>query len=281
MKALQGKTVGVLGLGQVGGSLAWAIKTHRPETRVIGFDIKPRLMTEAQERMSLDLTVESAVELIEQADIVVLALPIDGIIETISNSAAALHEKLLVTDVGSVMKDIVDAAKAGGLHNFISGHPLAGSEKRGSEAWTRTLFDGANYFLTEPKGVCEKAQQAMQALIRTVGSEPVKVRAMAHDLAFATTSNIPHVLAFCLVKAYERLSEQVEDQSRFQCPSYRGATRIAVSDPNMVFQMLWHNRNNLAGALRSLTGELEIVRQAMVDDEPDMFRRALGLGPSE
>jgi prephenate dehydrogenase len=274
---LQGKTVGVLGLGQVGGSLAWALKTHCPEVVVVAYDAKPELMVEAKERMILDRTVGSATELVEAVEIVVLALPIDGIIKAIADLGPALMNKTLVSDVGSIMKDIVDAAKGAGLTNYVSGHPLAGSEKRGAEAWDRTLFDGSNYFVTELADSTDAAKEALNILIKTVGATPVPVKPIPHDQAFATTSNIPHVVAFCLRRAYDRLSDTVDDKSDFSCPSFRGATRVASSDPDMVFQMLWHNRNFLAGALRSFASELEIVRQALVADDAEVFRQALAI----
>lgn len=274
---LQGKTVGVLGLGQVGGSLAWALKTHCPEVVIVAYDAKAELMAEAKERMILDRTVGSATELVEAVEIVVLALPIDGIIKAIADLGPVLMNKTLVSDVGSIMKDIVDAAKAAGLKNYVSGHPLAGSEKRGAEAWDRTLFDGSNYFVTELADSSEAAKETLNILIKTVGATPVVVKPIPHDQAFATTSNIPHVVAFCLRRAYDRLADTVDDKSDFSCPSFRGATRVASSDPDMVFQMLWHNRNFLAGALRSFASELEIVRQALVADEPEVFRQALAI----
>lgn len=277
MTDLNGKTIGILGLGQVGGSLAWALKTNCPEARIIAFDVKPKLMTEAADRSILDQTAESAANLVEMADIVIMALTIDNIVEMISTMAPAFHEKLLVTDVGSVMKDIVAEADEAGLKNYVSGHPLAGTEKRGSAAWKETLFVGSNYFMTPRAETTNEARQTMRALIKAVGAEPVEVRAVAHDLAFASTSNLSHVLAFCLRRAFDRLSDQVADKNRFACPSYLGATRVAASDPDMVFQMLWHNRDYLAGALRSLTSELEIVRHALMDNQPHVFCQALGL----
>jgi len=277
MGNLDGKTVGILGLGQVGGSLAWALKVNRPNIKTAAFDLKPGLMFEARERKIVDQTAPDAAGLIEIADIVVIALPVGDIVEVVTQMAPALKQKELVTDVGSVMRVIVAAAEEAGYTNYVSGHPLAGTEKRGSEAWKGTLFVGSDYFMTATAAADPHSLELLRELIAAAGANSVEVRAIAHDLAFATTSNVPHVLAFCLKRAYDRLSDSGTDKRRFACPSFWGATRVAASDPEMVFQMLWHNREYLAGALRSLASELEIVRGALIKNDPETFRQVLGL----
>ncbi len=274
---LAGKTIGLLGLGQIGGSLAWALRTNCPQSTLIAFDVKAELLTQATEQAMLDRVAADAGDLVAKCDILIIALPIDGIIEVISTMASTLREKHLVTDVGSIMTDVIKAAEAADLSNYVSGHPLAGSEKRGAEAWSADLFAGSSYFMTGASSVTEEALEAMRAVVDAVGAKPVKVAAMPHDLALSITSNVPHVLGYCLRRAYDRLSEKVPHKEMYICPSYVSATRVTKSENEMVFQMLWHNREYLTGALRSLATEVEIVRSALVDDEPEVLRRVLGL----
>ena len=277
MTNLSGKTIGILGLGQVGGSIASTLKTNQTGLRVVAFDIRSELVEEARRHRILDGAADSSADLVESSDVVVLALPVGAIIRTLGDLAEPLRSKLLVTDTGSVMSPIIRAAEQAGLSNFVSGHPLAGTEKRGSQAWLSTLFVRTSFFITPCPDRNEAACAAMRDFIEALGAVPVEIGAIAHDQAFATTSNVAHVLAFCMKRSFERLAEHNKDSEMFACPSYRSATRVAASDPEMVFQMLWHNREYLAGALRSLASELEMVRAALVKDEPDLFREELGL----
>ena len=276
MTDLTGKTIGIIGLGQIGGSLALALRKSGVQFEIVGFDREESLAIEAVNRAFLDRKTEAVGETIEVADIVILALPISGIVETILEQAGNLKSKLLVTDVGSLMTDIARAAEAAGLRNFVSGHPIAGTEKRGREAWDETLFEGCRYFLTPSPGTTVDARRTMEELITSVGAEPIETTADNHDLAFATTSNLVHLLAFCLKQAHDSLADEISGHDRFAGPSFRSVTRVAASDPEMVFQMLWHNRRYLAGALRNLSGELEMAHEALTNDGPDLIRRLLG-----
>jgi prephenate dehydrogenase len=277
MTNLAGKTVGILGLGQVGGSIASTLKENRSDVRVIAYDIREELLEEARVLNLLDGAADSGADLVDAADIVVIALPVGAIIKTLGELSSGLSSKLLVTDTGSVMSPILATAERVGLANFVSGHPLAGTEKRGSQAWLSTLFVRSSYFITPTEPRNENALAVMRNLVQALGAIPVEVRAVAHDQSFATTSNVAHVLAFLMRRSFERLSDYSEDSAMFACPSYRSATRVAASDPEMVFQMLWYNRQYLSGALRSMASELEIVRAALVAGDPDLFRRELGL----
>lgn len=274
---LKDSTIGILGLGQVGGSIAATFKANHPDIAVVAYDRNQELMDEAAKQSLVKQLAGNAAELIERSDVVTIALPVNGILEVMQALAEPLKSKTLVTDTGSVMSEIVALGSTLGMTNFISGHPLAGTEKRGAEAWLGTLFVNSNYFMTSTESTTDTAKEAMVALIEALGARPAEVRSIAHDISFATTSNVAHVLAFCMRRSFNRLSDQSIDQAMFACPSYRSATRVAASDPEMVFQMLWHNREYLAGALRSLSSELEIIRTTLKDEKPNDFRRALGL----
>jgi prephenate dehydrogenase len=276
MNGLNGTTVGIIGLGQIGGSLAGALRESGTDIKLIGFDRESALLDEALNRSIVDAVARSITEAIRLSDIVVLALPIRAIIEIISGQAELLSEKSLVTDVGSVMTDIVRVARSASLRNFVSGHPLAGSEKRGHEGWDSELFRGAQYFTTSTDDTAPEAEALLRDLVSALDARATEVDCETHDLAFATTSNLVHVLAYELRRAHEALADKAPDPELFAGPSFRAATRVADSDPEMVFQMLWHNRQHLAGAIGRLVGELTEVQKALTEDRPDPIRRLLG-----
>lgn len=260
----------------MGGSLAASLsRCHRGE--ILGFDHRPELGREALNRGFLSRDCADAAVLIADADIVILALPIQQIMQCLETHASQLAGKTLVTDTGSLKTEILAKAQACRLDNFVGGHPLAGTEKRGPESWSSNLFFGCSYFICDPGVSASIPRSALSYLLHQLGARPVAVAADEHDRIFATSSNLPHLLAYLLRAQFERENTASDRRRDFSCPSYRGATRVAASDPEMVFQMLWHNRANLSASLSSLQRLLAEAQKALDEGEANAFRRILGM----
>ncbi len=269
-------SIGIVGLGQMGGSLAASLsRFHRGE--ILGFDQRPELAPEALKRGFLTRSCAGVAALIADAEIVILALPIQQIMQCLEAQASLLAGKTLVTDTGSLKSAILATANTCRLDNFIGGHPLAGTEKRGPESWSADLFSGCSYFICGPESPDSRAGAALAYLLNQLGVHPVAVAAAEHDRIFATSSNLPHLLAYLLKAQYERENQTTERRHDFSCPSYRGATRVAASDPEMVFQMLWHNRANLNLSLAALQRSLAAAQKPLDVGDANAFRRILGM----
>jgi len=269
---LKSLTVGVIGLGQIGGSIASAIRGRDLCGKVIGCETDEGLASSALDRSIVNELAESIDELTARSDVVVLAVHIQGILEIIERHADALRSKRLVFDTGSLKTSIVRTAKERGLPNIVAGHPLAGTEKRGAEAWQPDLFQGANYFYVPVDETSSEASALFGQIIEGIGGVPIKVDPEMHDRIFATTSNLPHLFAFLLAGIFDRMRNGSTDKEQFVCPSFYGATRVAASDPEMVFQMLWYNRENLTDSLDYLLDTLGKVREIMECKDGTRFR---------
>jgi prephenate dehydrogenase len=173
MSEPQGARFGIIGLGQIGGSLAKALKLRGLAELVSGFDIDAKLQHEALQRGVIDHAAKSTAELIGLSEIVIIAVPIAGIEETLDRHAEILSEKLLVTDTGSLKQAIVQLADEKNLANFVGGHPLAGTEKRATAAWDGNLFAGANYFYAATPNGNTTATELLQQLLRSIDAEPI------------------------------------------------------------------------------------------------------------
>lgn len=278
MIELREARVGILGLGQIGGSLAQALKLRSAVAMISGYDRDPELVVAALQRHMIDHIARSDEELIELSDVVIVALPMSGIFETVKSRATQFREKQLVTDTGSLKQQVVELAEQVGLANFVGGHPLAGTEKRGQESWNGNLFVGANYFHAAPVAVQAEKVELFRRLVEAIDASPISVDPVEHDHIFSTTSNLPHLFAYCLMDAFADLDGSQQGKNLFRCPSFNGASRIASSDPEMVFQMLWYNRENLRGSLKRLLGKLREAQSALSDDDEESFRKIFGTG---
>ncbi|HVP07314.1 MAG TPA: prephenate dehydrogenase [Candidatus Acidoferrum sp.] len=267
--------IGIAGLGQIGGSIAARLHADNATPSLLGFDIRTDLCQAAIKGGIVARIAESEAELVNCSDIVVMALPISEILSFMTRHRDALISKLAVTDTGSIKAEVMAHATRLGFRNFVGGHPMAGTEKRGAASWNPDLFQGAVFFVTPGKVTSQQAIAAVAALLSQLGAHPVPAEPEKHDRIVATTGNLTHLLAYRLLEQYAAIDHNGVDTSQFQGPSFLSATRVAHSDQETAFQMLWHNRENLAASLRSFIDGLDEAAQALESGDADRFRHAL------
>lgn len=275
---LAGLTVGILGLGQIGGSLAAALKSARAAQSVIGFDVDSEMVKIATERGIIDSATSNAAECIAGSDIVFIATHHHITLQLLNEHYRHLADKLLVTDTGSLKHEIVTRAQQLQLSSFVGGHPVAGSEKKGAASWSATLFDKAEYVITSGATTNTRAAACLGAIIETLGAHPVSVDPIEHDRHFALTIGLPHVLAYTLTGMLRTAETGNAVVPLLTGPSWRGATRVAASDVGFVEQMLWNNREHLTTQLDKLLAQLNEFRQSLSDGGSDNLRERLQYG---
>jgi prephenate dehydrogenase len=233
--------VGVVGLGQLGGSLAAAlVAAGRPVT---GWDVDPAARDAAAAR---GVRISR-----EFSGVVVLAVPLPAM-------ATALHDLTLdpdatVTDVGSVKRPVLDSLGTAYGSRFVGGHPMCGTERSGHTATDPGLFSGARWALclepdTELPRWLRVAEVAMAA-----GAEVVPVTAAEHDDAVAAISHVPHLLAAALAAAAGQAGPLA---LTLAAGSFRDGTRVIGSDPAFVTAMVEGNAGPTAGALSRVQEQL-------------------------
>ncbi len=226
--------VAIIGLGQIGASLAAALKKRRL-ARVVGISRRPATVREALQRRLIDEAGD-----VDTADVVVLATPVRTLISQLKPAARRMKRGAILTDVGSTKEAIVHAAK--GLR-FVPGHPMAGSEKAGIAGCDPDLFVGRPWVLLPGPG-----RDVIARLVRGVGAKPVFLASAAeHDRIVAECSHLPHLMAYALMGLGADL--------RYTGGSFRDATRVALSDVEMVLDFLLTNRH-LRPVARRLAREL-------------------------
>lgn len=241
--------VGVLGLGHIGGSIAQALG---PGT--IGWDASPAVVA-AAEAAGIDTTTP-----VTEADLVVVATPLARLHEDLPAMLSAVGTTgATVTDVASVKGPVLAAAE--GHPAFVSGHPMAGTEKSGWAAATPSLFEGAPWLVLVADGAAVARVTAVCRLALAVGARPVPIHPASHDRALATVSHLPHVLAAALTL-------QAESLLPLAAGSMHGAARVASGDPALPTAMVELNRDAVLTAIDHLMRTLERFR---TDDDPNRW----------
>ncbi len=249
--------VAILGLGLVGGSLARDL--HALGHRVLAHDRDAATLTAAVRQGAVRVALDPDLSGIDEADIVVLAVPV-GTAPGLLRGVAARSGTSLVTDVGSTKRSVVAAAEAAGLERrFVGAHPLAGDHRSGWGASRAGLFRGATVFLCPASGVAPDALRRAEALWRSVGAHPRVMDAAEHDRRMAWVSHLPQAAASALALAIARSGLPTEALGA----GGRDTTRLAASSPDVWTDILLDNADDSGAALAALEAAVADIRRAL------------------
>lgn len=255
------RRLAVIGVGLIGGSLAFALKRAGAVGEVVGCGRGKANLDKAVELGIVDRYVTDPAEAVEGADMVFLAVPLGAMRGVFVAVKDRLAPDAVVTDGGSAKACIVEDARIvfGAPPPFlVPGHPIAGTEKSGAAAAFPDLFVGRRVILTPLPETAGKAKARVRRMWETVGAVVEEMEVSHHDEVLAATSHLPHVLAFALVDALGRMGDS-EEIFRYAAGGFRDFTRIASSDPVMWRDICLANRDALLGVLRSYQSELDAV----------------------
>lgn len=264
MTELSRATVGIVGLGLIGGSLGLALQGKA--RRRIGVDPSARARRAAMRRRAVQ---EASADLrrLGVCDLVIVAAPQERIPAVCAKAARCMREGSVLLEVASVKGPVAAAVlRIPGRVDVVSGHPMAGTERSGIENASAGMFEGRPFALIPLRVRNRRALVLARELVRAVGSREVWMLDPAeHDAAMAVLTGLTHLAAFALAG--------LKADARLAGPSYLGATRVAASDPAGVAAMLHANRRALRRALPRFVRGLKRVGAAL--DNPAWLRRLL------
>jgi len=256
------RTVGLVGVGLIGGSFASALKRASPGLRVRGFDRDAAALERAVALGVIDEAAESPSDAARGAQLVIVAVPVRAIGSVLHDVALALAPDAVVTDVGSTKGDVVAAARAelrAHFPRFVPAHPIAGREASGVEAALPELFRGARVVLTPLPETSTDAVALVQQCWEAAGGKVATLAPEAHDRIFAAVSHLPHVLSFALVSELAARPEAAE-LFGFAAGGFRDFTRIAASSPEMWRDISLQNRAALLAEIDRYSAQLAVFR---------------------
>jgi len=258
------RRIGIVGVGLVGGSLAFAIRRVFPDAAVVGID---RAEVTLVARQSGALTSGSAeLAALAGCDLIVLAAPIRQNLAVLARLGAVVSGPALVTDVGSTKRTTVEAARAlPPSLTFIGGHPLAGSARGGLEAARVDLFERRPWLLTPGPGTPPDAQLRLSTFLAALGASPIVVDPMVHDHVMAYTSHLPQLTATALMHV---VGETVGEAGlRLSGSGLADTTRVAASPASIWTDICASNADEVLPALDLLIATLQTLRGRLAADD--------------
>ncbi len=252
--------LGVIGLGAIGGSVAWRA-AQAGVRRIVGYSPLPAEGVAALKAGAITEVAERPQRVVEAADLVVLAAPPGANLRLLCDLQRDLQRRgRLCTDVTSVKRPVVELAQRLGLERVFAGsHPLAGTHESGFAAAKPSLLDGAVVYVTPLAGGERAGEEVADYWAGVHGAQPVTCEAAEHDRILAWTSHLPQAVASALAAALSRAGPRAVTVG----PGARDTTRLAASDPRLWHDVLLLNREALLSALDAMEGELGRLRHAL------------------
>ncbi|NLQ16085.1 bifunctional prephenate dehydrogenase/3-phosphoshikimate 1-carboxyvinyltransferase [Marinomonas sp. M1K-6] len=263
----------IIGLGMIGGSFAKALK-ERGLATLYGVDRRAGELTLGVSTGVIDYPADLSSDFIAKMDVIVLATPVRAMESVLADIKPFLSERTLITDVGSTKGSVVAAIRRvfGCVPtNFIPGHPIAGAEKSGVLASNSQLFEKHMAIVTPLPDSNPILLDRLHRLWRAVGADVVSMDVDHHDHVLASSSHLPHLLAYTLVDALAN-GERSQDVFKFAAGGFRDFTRIASSDPVMWRDVFLANKDATLATLDHFTDRLADMRTAIEQgDGASMF----------
>ena len=264
------KTVGIIGLGLLGGSLAKALKEYT-EYEVVGYARRQEVCDAAIQDGVVKAAWTEVEPLIKNSDIVVFSLPPDTNARLFTETAHLFRPGQVVTDVSSAKENFVRAVYESIPKGtvFVSVHPVAGSEKGGYEVSHKNLFKGMGWIVLEDKAsdvYSEEVAQELADMGRALGSRIEFVDIYAHDAYLAMVSHMPHLLASILTQVSGG-DELGELRMKLSAGGFRDCTRVAGGLPSMWREIIYGNRHNAIEGLTQIELEIEHVKAILSQDD--------------
>lgn len=269
--------LGLIGCGLMGGSFALALKRAGLVRRVVGYSKSPSTTERARQLGVIDVEAPSALLAVSGADLVLLAVPVAATESTLKAIRQLIAPNVLIMDVGSTKRDVIDAARRV-LRNdvgvFVPCHPVTGREVSGVDNAVADLYTGKQVVLTPIERTRTAQLQQAEQLWRALGCSVVRMSPETHDAAFAAISHLPHLLAFALMNAITG-QEQGASFLSLAGPGFRDFSRIAAGDPEMWRDVLIANREELAAQVSHFQSALSEFRRLIADGQADDLQRLI------
>src|SRR3954469_4632162 len=255
-------TVAIVGVGLIGGSIGLALRERRLAQKIIGIGRRQTSLDAARTVGAIDHGVTSLANGVSQAQLIIIATPVDSIAERVIQAAAICPATSLITDVGSTKEAIVAAVDAGlaGRRSgprFVGSHPLAGDHRTGPEHARADLFEGRTVVVTPTDLTRTAAVTEVVGFWQALGANVQNMTPARHDTALAMTSHLPHLAAVAIAAATP------SEFLHLTATGWRDTTRVAGGDPNLWQAILSANRQHVLDAIDMLSQTVGNLRESL------------------
>ena len=256
----------VIGLGMIGSSIAVAAKSKG--IRVNGVDLNENVVKKAIDENIIDACIKSLEEInTNDIDLIILAVPPKKTLELFETLDYLWNTSVTITDTSSVKNHI----NLKDVNNIVLSHPIAGSDKSGIDALDKNLFTEKKNILCNPFEANEGHLKKVENFWVNALNMRVEMMTVAeHDLIFAMTSHLPHLVSYALIDSIRTSNLSVKDNSGGGLKEF---LRLSGSNAEMWRDIFMLNRVDLIKALAGMQVSLNNLLELMTETKqiPDIF----------
>ncbi|MDW3095252.1 MAG: prephenate dehydrogenase/arogenate dehydrogenase family protein [Gammaproteobacteria bacterium] len=270
------KTVCVIGVGLIGGSLAYGLRKQNWCESIIGIDAHQHVIDEAKRLNVIDSGYTSIDECPVIPDVVVIAVPVLKIGKVFEQLTSWVSQCKAITDVSSTKQSVIEdfnrVFAEQSFSCFVPGHPIAGREQSGVNSAIDNLFANRKVILTPTQQTGEDSLKLVTDMWQQVGANVEQLNAQDHDQILAATSHLPHALAFSLVHCLSTQSH-TEEIFRYAAGGFADFSRIASSDPVVWRDICLANREELLNALSLFDRSLKQLKNGLQSSDGKVLEK--------
>ncbi|MDD5406672.1 MAG: prephenate dehydrogenase [Sulfurovaceae bacterium] len=264
------RSIGIVGLGLMGGSIGLSLKKLYPQTSIVGYDHNLTHIKEAKDLNLVDRLADN-IEEIWQCDLAILAIPVDSIISIIKQ-INNISQNTTIIDMGSTKKLICDSIPDAIRSNFVATHPMTGTEKSGPTAAIDGLYNGKTVVLCDVDKSGEHQQEVVKNLYEALGMNIIYMDSTSHDQHAAFISHMPHAISYALANTVMR-QEDPKSIVALAGGGFRDMSRIAKSSPVMWESIFRQNRINVLDSVKHFKQELDAFEKMLNDENWDGIKK--------
>ena len=255
----------VLGCGLIGSSLLRAIDKKKLTKEINAFDKSKEVSSYLEKNFSFKVT-KNIDEAVKDSDLVIISSPLSSYKEILLAIKSSLKKNAILTDTGSAKKEVNKIINNSNLDNvnWISSHPIAGTEFSGPESGFAELFEKRWCIISADKDTSNEEIKKVEKFWMELGSKVKLMSFEQHDYVLSLTSHLPHLVAYSIVKTAINDDEKFKnDIIQYSAGGLRDFTRIAASDPLMWRDIFIDNSENILKVLDNYSKNLDEIKEAI------------------
>ena len=262
----------IIGCGLIGSSILRNINNNEISKSITVFD-KSKNVVETIKKENLCSNIAKDIQsAVKDSDLIILAIPLSSYKEVLLSSKDAFKKDVLITDTGSVKKEVNKVFENLNLTNisWIASHPIAGTEESGPSAGFKDLFKNRWTIVCDTKNSNKDKVEKLKKFWEFLGSKVKLMSIEEHDHILALTSHLPHAVAYNIVKTAINNDEKFRNEIiKYSAGGLRDFTRIASSDPLMWRDIFIDNSENIIKILDEFSKNIDDFKKAIIEKNGD------------
>ena len=265
-------TISIIGCGLIGSSILRGVNKNNLASEVRVFDFSKDVGAFLKKENLCSNIYNDIRQCVTNSDLIIIATPLSSYKEIILSIKDHLKENVILTDTGSVKKEVIKIIHNMNLKNvhWIPSHPIAGTEESGPKAGFEEMFQDRWCIISPPENSDQKIIDALKKFWETLGSKVRIMSASEHDQILSITSHLPHAIAYNIVRTVMNVEDKLKQEIiQYSAGGLRDFTRIAASNPLMWRDIFLDNSENIVKELDNFLGKIEELKKAIQDKNGD------------